>query len=279
MYMKSLIATGLVLAMSQACMADGTPWLSEPGSTQFSFTQVQQDSDEFYRNTDNTSLKAATGLDELVLQTTWLGLNYSIDDDLALDVKTGYAKNKNENGLADTTVGVSWRLVDEFISYNNVPSTVVRAAVILQGDYATGSPSAIGDGADGLELSVIMGQFISPKIAVSGELGYRGRNSDVPDDAFFKVGAYALPLPGISLSINYSRIDALDGVNIGEEGFIGEDGAPNFHKLEEDSELVDLGFSYSPTPQLNLGFNAGKVIDGKNTAKSDVFALTLGYSL
>ncbi len=278
MYMKSLIATGLVLAMSQACMADGTPWLSEPGSTQFSFTQVQQSSDEFYKKNDTTNLQAATGLDELVLDTTWLGLNYGLNDDLALDVKTGYAKNKNENGLADTTVGVSWRLVDEFISYNNVPSTVVRAAVILQGDYETGSPSAVGDGADGLELSVIMGKFISPKIAVSGELGYRGRNSDVPDDAFFKIGAYALPVPGISLSINYSRTDALDGINIGEEGFV-ENGVVNFHKLEEDSELVDLGFSYSPTQQLNLGFNVGTVIDGKNTAKSDVFAFTLGYSL
>ncbi len=276
--MKLVIASGLVLVMSQACLADGTPWLSEPGSVQFSFTQVQQSSDEFYKKTDTTNLQAATGLDELVLDTTWLGFNYSVDDNVALDVKTGYARNKNENGLTDTTIGVSWRLVDEFISYNNVPSTVVRAAVIFQGDYATGSPSAIGDGADGLELSVIMGRFISPRVAVSGEVGYRSRNSDVADDAFFKVGAYALPVQGVSLSINYSRTDALSGINIGEEGFV-ENGVVNFHKLEEDIELVDIGFSYSPTPQLNFGFNAGKVIDGKNTAKSDVVALTLAYSL
>ena len=276
--MKALIVSSLALAISQVCMAGGTPWLGEPGNAQLSFTQVQQSSDEFYKKNDTTNLQAATGLDELVQDTTWLGLSYGLDYDLALDVKTGYATNKNENGLTDTTIGISWRVVDEFISYSNVPSTVLRAAVILQGDYETGSPSAIGDGADGLELSVITGRFVKPWLAVSSELGYRSRNSDVPDDVFFKLGAYALPHPAVSLYINYSRTDALDGINIGEEGFV-ENGVVNFHKLEEDSELVDLGFTYSPTPQFNFGFSAAKVIDGKNTTKSDVYALTLGYSL
>ncbi len=270
--MKALIASGLALAISQVCMADGTPWLGEPGSAQLSITQVQQSYDEIYKNREKIDF------DKLEQGTTWLGLSYGLDYDLALDVKTGYATNKNENGLTDTTIGVSWRVADEFISYNNIPSTVLRAAVILQGDYQTGSPSAIGDGADGLELSVIMGSFVKPWLAVSTELGYRSRNSDVPDDVFFNLGAYALPHPGVSLSINYSRTDALDGINIGEEGFV-ENGVVNFHKLEEDSELVDLGFTYSPTPQFNFGFNAAKVIDGKNTTKSDVYALTLGYSL
>mgnify|MGYP000515240965 CR=1 FL=1 len=277
--MKRLITSALALAASQACLADGSPWLAEPGSTQLVVTQVQQSTDEFYKASNNESLG-----NELTQQTTWVGLSYGFDYDLSVDFKTGYSSNEQDgtdtqSGVTDSTVGVSWRLVDEFISYSNVPTTVLRAAVTFQGDYDTGDINAIGDGADGLEVSLIMGRFLTPSLAVSSEIGYRKRSSNVPDDAFYKVGGYVLADSQLSFSFNYSVVDAQDGLDIGGEGFGNDDGTVNFHKLEEDSSLVDLGISYNPIPKLNLSFNAGQVVDGKNTAKSDVYALTIGYTL
>ncbi len=286
--MKRLITSTLALAASQACLADGSPWLAEPGSTQLVVTQVQQTTDKFYISNNENPLRLA-GEKELNQQTTWLGLSYGLNYDLSVDLKTGYSSNEKtnaesgatgtESGITDTTVGMSWRLVDEFISYSNVPTTVLRAAATFQGDYDTGDINAIGDGADGLEVSLIMGRFLTPSLAVSSEIGYRKRNSGVPDDAFYKVGGYVLADSQLSLSFNYSVVDAQDGLDIGGEGFGNDDGTVNFHKLEEDSSLVDLGISYNPIPKLNLSFNAGQVVDGKNTAKSDVYALTIGYTL
>ncbi len=276
--MKTTMTLGLALTLTQACWADGTPWLAEPGNTQLIIAQVQQSADDIYKNRDSKPLQDVTPLSELVQDTTWLGVNYALDYDLALDFKTGYARNKEETGLTDSSVGLSWRLVDEFISYSNVPSTVLRAAVILQGDYQTGSPSALGDGADGLELSLIMGRFITPGLALSSEIGYRKRNSGVADDAFYKLAGYVLASPQLSLSLGYSHTNALEGINIGDAGFSDGD-VTNFHKLEEDVELVDLGFSYNLLPKLNLGFNAARVIAGKNTTQSDVYALTMDYTL
>ena len=277
--MKRSITSALALAISQACLADGSPWLTEPETMQLVVSQVQQSADEFYK------ANSTTQVDKLEQKTTWLGLSYGLDYDLAVDFKSGYSSNEGnsvstESGITDSTVGVSWRLVDEFISYSYVPSMVLRAAATFQGDYDTGEINAIGDGADSIEVSLILGRFLNPWLAVSSELGYRKRNSDVPDDAFYKLGAYVLPSPQVSVSLNYSVVDAQGGLDIGEAGFVNsEDGTVNFHKLEEDSSLVDLGISFNVLPELNLSFNAGQVVNGKNTTKSDVYALTVGYTL
>lgn len=272
--MKRLIASGIVLALSQACLAEGSPWLAEPGTTALSISQVQQSSDGKYKN----EKLEKTG-PELELDTTWLTLNHGLTDDLAIDFKVGYANSRHiggdtDSGLADTNVGISYRLVDEFIRDDSLPSTVLRAGVIIAGDYEEGNVQSAGDGADGFELSVISGKLINSYVALSGELGYRVRNSDVPDELFYKLGAYILPAQGWTLSVAYSNTDARDGLDIGGVGFTGS----NFNELEEDSELVDLGISYSLNNQVSVGFNAGQVIDGKNTGNTDAYALTLGYS-
>ena len=161
--MKRLIASGITLALSQMCLADGSPWLPEPGSTSVSVSQVHQTADELYIKEDKNDLP-----DDLDLETTFLSVSHGLNDDIALDFRTGYARSTfdpaaptHESGRTDTNIGVSWRVIDEFISDYNLPSTVLRAGVILQGNYDTGNINAIGDGADGLELSVVSGKVIN----------------------------------------------------------------------------------------------------------------------
>jgi len=275
--MKKIIVTGLTMALSQACLAEGTPWLPEPGATSVTLSQVLQTGDEFFINKEDANLP-----DDLEQSTTWLGLNYGLSDDLSLDFRTGYARSTFEpadpthlTGRTDSSVGINWRVIDEFISENNLPSTVIRVGAVLQGNYTTGAINSVGDGADALELSVISGKILNQWLAVSGELGYRLRNSGVPDDIFYKLGAFVTPLPGLTASVSYSNTDARDGLYIGGPGFTGN----NFQELEEDNQIIDIGLSYSLTNQLSAGLNAAKVIDGRNTAKSEIYALTLGYSL
>ncbi|GAA3929855.1 hypothetical protein [Litoribacillus peritrichatus] len=277
--MKRLIASGITLALSQLSFAEGSPWLPEPGSTAISLSQIHQTADELYVKDDKNDLPG-----DLEQDTTFLSVTHGLNDDFALDFRTGYARStfdpapeSHESGRTDTNLGVSWRVIDEFISEHNLPSTVIRAGVVLQGNYDTGNINAIGDGADAFELSVISGKIINQWLAVSGELGYRARNSDVPDDIYYKLGTYLSPLPAFTVSLNYSNTNARDGINIGGNGF-ESNGGTNFHKLEEDTETIDLGISYGFTENISAGVNAAQVIDGKNTANSEVYALTLGYS-
>jgi hypothetical protein len=281
MAMYKMITAGLGLAASSVCLAQGSPWLQEPGTFSASVTQVHQSADELYVQDSKNDLG-----EDLEQDTTWLSLQYGVTDDIALDFRTGYARStfdsegpgpfrdQHESGRTDTNIGISFRLVDEFLSDAPLPSTVLRAGLILQGNYDTGYINSIGDGADGLELSLITGKVLNDWFAVSGEIGYRARNQDVADDIYFNVGSYFSPVSNLTVSLSYSNTNARDGLNLNSGSFNGE----NFHLLEEDTELVDLGVSYRLTSQFNVGANAGRVIDGKNTAESDVYALYLGYS-
>lgn len=274
--MKRLMITGLSLAISSVCFAEGSPWLPEPKSTSITLSQVHQTGDEFYIDDDKNELP-----DDLEQDTTWLSVDYGLTDDLSLDFRTGYARSTFDpaptshfSGRTDTSIGINWRVVDEFLSDGALPSTVIRVGGILQGNYSTGHINSIGDGADALEISVISGKLLNQWLAVSGEVGYRARNSGVPDDVTYNVTTYVTPLPRLTATLAYTYTDARDGLFIGGPGFTGE----NFQELEEDNQVVDLGISYSLNEQVSAGLNAATVVDGRNTAKSDVYALTLGYS-
>lgn len=275
--MKKLLAITLGLTVTSGCLAQNTPWVTEPGSTTFSLSQVHQTQDELYAKEKKSELP-----DDLKQDTTWFSLQYGVSDNLSLDVKTGYARSSfkpaesnHKSGRTDSNIGMTWRAIDEILSDTAMPSIAFRAGVILQGDYETGTVHAIGDGSDGFEFSLIGGKVLTDWLALSGEYGYRARNSDVPDDIFYNIGSYLSPGANITLSLAYSHTNAQDGINIGDAKFNGE----NFHRLEEDVELIDLGASYRMNPQASLGFNAGNVIDGKNTSKSEVYSFFIGYAL
>jgi len=261
---NKLVIASITGLLSQGCLAEGSPWLAQPGLTSISLTQVYQSSDE---------IKKLPVKVKLSQNTSWLSINHGLSDDLAIDFKTGYAESREESGLTDTNLGLSWRLADEFIE-DSLPTTTLRAGIIIDGDYDTGSPHAIGDGANGVEVSLLAGKVLQSWMAVSAELGYRKRTSGVPDDIFYSAGIHFLPTDSLSTSLSYRYTDARDGLSVGGPGFDGT----NFNRLEEDVELLDFNISYSFNPALSLGLNAARVADGKNTANNEVFAATLGYS-
>lgn len=272
---RFVIMAGLA-TFSNFTLADNSPWIQEPGTFTISITQTAQSADEFYVADLKNSLP-----EDLEQSTTWLSANYGLSDSLALDLKTGYARSTFDaspqshfSGRTDSNLGITWRFIDEFVSNSGLPSTSIRLGATLQGNYETGAINAIGDGADSVEASIASGKFLMPWFAVQGEIGYRSRSSETPDEAFYKVGAYLLPLPGLTISAGYTYTDAEDGLQLNDPAF-----APSlFPLLEEDVELVDIGLSYALADHWQLGLSGAQVVDGRNTARSEAYALTVSFT-
>lgn len=278
------VATYAIFSLfSFSCLADGSPWLPIPESGTVSLSYVFQTADEFYR-ADN-KVPTPGGGEDLEQQTIWLGLNYGLDENLALDIKTGYAKSQFVTGpgipttdesfenMTDTTVGVTWRFVDEDISEYGLPSMAIRAASIVAANYDTGYINSIGDGGSGAETSLIVGKIFADTVAVSGEIGYRFRTHNIPNESFFNLRAYYL-LGALTASLEYQWNNAVSGLDIGGPGFTPS----KFPLLEEDFQVVGLGVSYNVTNTINLGLNLATVIEGRNTNATEAIGISVGYT-
>lgn len=256
------------------------PWLPAPGSGEVAIGYVEQEADRLFVGEEEMPLPT-----DLELWTAVLDLRYGLTDALALDFQGGYAESDfltdpgvaprgGEDGFIDTRIGLTWRVVDEFAS-DHAPSVALRAGVILQGDYDTGSLPAVGDGADGIEASASVGKFFGP-LALAGELGYRARSEDVPDDVWLRVdGQYAIT-PQFSVRVGYLANDSDGDLDIGGPGFT----PARFPEVEEDYDLYEVGANVS-LASFNAGIAYGEKFDGlagaRNTAKSDFWLLSLGY--
>lgn len=276
------IAAALAGLFALPASGNGSPWLPTPGTGNLALSYVYQSADRFYRVTSNRPTPG--GGEDLIQKTLWLQGSYGISDAVAVDLRIGHAKSEfttgpgipavrnSHDGLADINAGVTWRMVDEAIT--GTPSIAVRVGAIIDGGYSTGYINSLGDGGSGAEASVLVGKFLTDRMALSGEFGYRTRGNSIPDNTFLKVGGGVLLDEGWSLTAGYERIDTGSGLDIGGPGF----SPSRFPELREESQLLTAGVSYAPSERISLGFVYAAVIDGRNTANSDVYAITIGYS-
>ena len=213
--------------------------------------------------------------------TVWLNGMYGWSDAIAIDVRVGLARSyasagptggrDNYSGVTDSNIGVTWRIADELVN-PSLPTVSLRGGAIIKGSYSTGYINAIGDGASGLEVSALAGKYLADWLAVSGEVGYRVRDGNVPEDLFVNLSGGVL-FENIGLSVNYKLVDAQSGLQIGVPPFM-----PNrFPEAEEDIQFLSGTVSLNVSDQTNLAVSYGEVIDGRNTSKSKVFSVTMGY--
>ena len=274
-------------AMGSSAFADGvSPWLPAPGAGFVNLSYVSQNANEFYVGDQlrGTPPRQATPPGpNLGQHTVWLSGMYGWSDSIAIDFRVGAARSyasagptggrDKYSGLTDTNIGVTWRVVDELVK-PSLPSIALRAGAIIEGSYTPGYINSIGDGASGLEVSALAGKYLADWLAVSGEVGYRDRDEGVPADFFFNVSG-GLLLDNIGLSVNYKLVDAQSGLQIGVPPFTP--GGRVFPRLEEDIQLLSGTVSLNVTDQTNLAVSYGEVIDGRNTSKSKVFSVSMGY--
>ncbi len=265
-------------------LGQASPWLPAPGAGDITVSYVSQEATEFYRQTEKRPTPG--GGNDLEQQTLWVTGSYGLSDAWALDLRVGTAEStfpagpmapfppkENLSGLVDLSAGIVWRMTDELTGSG--ATTALRGGVIIAGDYTTGYISSLGDGGDGAELSVIVGKLVGDRVAVSGELGYRHRNSNVPADTFLNLSAGVAMGAGSGLSLDYRMVDAeSSGLDIGVPPFT----PARFPELEEDIQLLIGTLSFSLTDTTNLGVSYGAVLDGRNTAASDVVSVSVGFS-
>ena len=270
--MKTKITLAVAMAFPMVAVADGSPWLPVPGSTQVSLEYVNQSGDEFRAGSEKMTLP-----NKIKQDTTSLGLQYGLTDQLAIDAKLNYASSTfgdaKDSAFGDSGVGINWRVVDEF-ERSNMPTVTLRGAVIIDGNYSVGKVDAIGDGASGVELSVLAGKYLLPKLTVAGELGYRNRDNNVPADIWFSANVGYSINSVVGLSAGFTSTRSQGNLDIDGEGFTPD----RFPEVREDRDLVKVGASFAVNPRTSLNVNYGEVVSGRNTTLATVWGASVATS-
>lgn len=265
------------LGFSQFSFSDASPWLASPGTFALSLTQIEQSADEFFIADQENPLAF-----DLSLSTTTLYSTYAVNDFIGIDVSLGYAKSTFDDaqtdsltGTTDSKIGLTWQFINEYDSFVGLPSTAIRIGAIIEGDYDIGRINSIGDGGSGYETSLVTGKSLNHIFSLSAEAGYRDRNNDIPSENFYNISAYLIPLPALTAFISYRVDNSIDGLQISDSDFNPD----RFPELEEDKEYIQLGAQYGISKQATIALSYAQVLDGRNTALSDVFAFNFKYQL
>ena len=261
---------------------------------------VSQSADNMWVGTSGPNPIPFEGLDQTTLSFSAI---YGISDAIAIDIRTGLSEVSPQHGnpiplttdgRTDLELGLTVRILDEVVSSG--PSVTVRVGAILAGDYEAGGPgpaevlgdparvgagpTAIGDGADGFDLSVIVGKILEQRFALSAEVGLRSRSSDLPRETLVNLGAHWIASPRVVVSTQY-HIQASSGdLDIGPPPGPGGHGTywHRFPHVAEDISRVSLAGTFTLNDSISLGLHWFNVLDGRNTAEFQAFGATLTYN-
>jgi len=278
--MTRIITLSITLFSTSLVHAGASPWLDAPQSISGTVSRISQAGSDHWKGKKEAPLPANA---KLSLDTTWLDINYGINDNLSTDFKLGYAKSNfdpdgsedsSESGQTDTSIGLNWRTSDEFINENK-PTLTLRAVATIAGDYATDQVNSIGDGASGIASSLLVGKILSPKIALAGEGGYRLRANNVPNEIFVNLNAYFRAAQGLTLNAAYLVVESLGELDITDTNF---DFDKRFSQLAESSQIANIGIAYQFLSRYNVAGNYAKIVKGRNTSKNDILGVSLSAS-
>lgn len=270
------IATAVTMMIASTCtLAQSSPWLGEPGASTLSIAIISQEADELKAGNTTAPLPV-----DLTQDTLHLSYEYGLADNLRLDFSTNYSKAKfagaspsELSDIGDSTVGISWRVHDEFLS-NGAPTVTLRAGVTIAGSYETGAINAIGEGADGVEASVIVGKSLGQYLSLAGEAGYRARSDDTPDETFYNLNAYLTFNSNLYAFISLAARDSRDGLDIGGPGF----SPARFNETKIEEEIFSFGLSYRVNSKLAFNAQYFDTRGDRNVPVYDGFAIGTSIS-
>lgn len=275
--LTAVIWTSTTQAQSAWPLAQGT-WSLTPVVTVERF-------DTFYKGQNRTKTT-----DHVYQYSELIFLEYGVSQSLTMDFSTGYSHSPHTNwsdarttksGRTDTTLGVRYRILDEFTAIkDSTPTVSIRLAGILEGNYATGAANSVGDGANGVELGLLFGKNVPEwNGGYYGSFAYQIRNQDVPDGWLGTLGVFKNV--GERWRINAgSRIEwATSGLDIASAEWAGYSAPKPFHQTKERRVALETGVSYTDGGNRTWSLNYGRVIDGRNTSLDDAltFSVTFGF--
>ena len=181
-------------------------------------------------------------------------------------------------GRSDTALAVKYLLVDEFDSGGSWPSVAAKFSLISKGTYDRSKPPNVhapGDKADGAELLIQIGKLLDNGLALFGEVGYRTRGQEVPDDVIYNIGINYLVVDRVSVFSRLGTERSRKGLDIKVPPF-GALGAP-FHRLKEEKDTIEFGASFTLSKSQSLSFLLANVFDGRNTGQSTIVSASYSH--
>ena len=270
----------ILAALPLAAFAEGdSPWLPIPGQVALGLNHTEQSGDKAYIGSTLLPLTAITGgaASNYKRGTTTLRLDYGFSDSLAFDAAIGYAKVKvgaadSDSGMTDSTLGLRWRVLDE---YENpaLPTLTLRAAAILKGNYDGARLASVGKGANGFEAAVVLGKQIIPALALWAEVGVQKRADNVPNATFYELGSRYRFAPQWSASLGYGNKKFGGDLDIGGAGF----SPARFQQVREQRGVAKFSVGYAFAGNQGVALNLAKATSGRNTVKDDQ-AVGLSYA-
>ncbi len=282
MMKRTLWLLPTILTLPSLASAEGSsPWLPIPGETSVTINVTQQQGDDAYIGDEELSASAITGggASSFDRNDTAFLINYGITESLAIDALVGYGNVEagsadEDSGFTDSSIGLSWRILDEFASASQIPTITLRGAAIIKGNYEGDRLAALGKAENGFQTSIILGKQLANQWGISTELGYEYRSGDVPEASFFNLTAYYNPTNTLGLSLGYSNKEYGGDLDIGGPGFTPD----RFQEVNEKRELLKFSLGYGLAPNQGVAFTLATLIDGRNTVADDEIA-GLTYTL
>lgn len=256
------------LLLCSPTIADGSPWLPVPQTMSLSVSHVVQEANQFYRGETHANLPFG----EFNQTTLWIGGKYGLNDKTAIDVQWGTSEVEagplgSSDGTQDATVGITRSLLDEIETGEY--SISVRIAGTLAGDYDTGQPNSIGDGANSIAGSVNVGKYLTPEFGVAGEFGLRFSTNDVPSEWFLNAGVNYIISPYVSAFAQYRLKQSNGDLDIGGTGFT----PAGFPEVQENYSRFRIGANVQ-YENFSWDINVYKTLNGRNTADFDIVTNT-----
>jgi len=221
--------------------------------------------------------------------TGYVAVEYGILDNLAADVTVGYTTtsstetfgNESDDGLTDTLLGLRYRLLDENAPpcpYS--PTLSLRVGAVIPGTYDENQPFSVGDGAYAFESSLLLGKaFGSSGFGMYGDIGYRVRETPVPNDLFGSAGFYQQIGGDVTLAAGYRHVQSLSGLDIGGPGFNPALGSSHgFPAVKEIVQLVEGAISYTDPGGRNYQLTVAKSVDGRNTGDKWIVGFNVTFA-
>ena len=273
---RALLLAAPALSLGAAAAQNTSPWTPLQGGGQVELAYTHQSADSLFAGEADAPLPADIELDSVNLLAS-----YGLSDRWALDVVVGYAESDfvvdpvlapegGLDGITDSFVGVRYKALDEI---DGAPLTLTfGTGVTIEGDYDVGALSAIGDGASGAQVSVAAGRQLD-RFSLSGDIGYRFRGGNVPDELFGSAQVGASLTDRLSAYGGYIFVESNGDLDIGGPGFT----PARFPEVEENYQVWLVGAALGLTDTLSASVTYGENFEGRNTAQSEFVRVGVSY--
>lgn len=266
-----------LLALTGAAQA-ATAWLPTAGTGSLDASFIGSTFDSFRLGSSEFNSPLGGSVDQYTFR---VGVTYGLTGSLVFDASTGYAWATDEaftgledDGLDDSRIGLILGLTKD---EGATPALALRVGGIIAGTYQENAPFSLGDGANGAEVSLLWGKSLGDSgFSILGDVGYRWRGNDVPEDFFFSAGmAKSIYLSGgdsVNLYAGYRHTEGQSGGDIGGPGFGTLFGFP---QTREEQQGIDFAVGYTDKGGRTYTAGYSHVVDGRNTPSRDIFSVSM----